>query len=273
MARVLITGSADGLGQLAARRLVEAGHGVVLHARNDARARDAMRAVPGARGALVGDLASLAETRALAERANDSGRFDVVIHNAGVGDQERRRDTVDGLEHVFAVNVLAPYLLSALMQRPRRLIYLSSGMHRGGEPDLGDLHWRRRRWNGSQAYADSKLYDVVLAFAIARRWPGVLSNAVDPGWVPTRMGGPGAPGDLEQGAETQVWLAIGDDPEAQVTGRYFHHRRPRGAHPAASDPAVQDGLLRACQELTGVAIPPEPPGAESTRRASSASSH
>lgn len=257
MARIFVTGSADGLGQLAARRLVEAGHQVVLHARNGSRARDAVRAVPGAVEALVGDLASIAETRALAERANAAGPFDAVIHNAGVGYQEGRLDTADGLEHVFAINVLAPYLLSALIRRPRRLVYLSSGMHRGGHPELSDLQWRRRSWNGSQAYSDSKLYDVVLAFAIARRWPGVLSNTVDPGWVPTRMGGRGAPDDLEQGAETQVWLAVSDDPGARVSGRHFYHRHRREAHPAASHVEVQEGLLRACQELTGVALGPE----------------
>lgn len=258
MARIFITGSADGLGQLAARRLVESGHEVVLHARSRGRAREAHQAVPGARDALVGDLSSIAETRALAGQANAAGPFDAVIHNAGVGYQEARRDTVDGLEHVFAINVLAPYLLSALVHRPRRLVYLSSGMHHGGRPDLADLQWRRRRWNGSQAYADSKLFDVVLAFAISRRWGDVLSNALEPGWVPTRMGGPGAPDDLSQGAETQVWLAVSDEPDAVVSGRYFYHQHPMATHPAASDFEVQAGLLRACEELTGVTLPPEP---------------
>ncbi len=262
MARIFVTGSADGLGQLAARRLVEAGHQVMLHARSEGRARDALRTVPGALKALVGDLASIAETRTLAERANAEGPFDAVIHNAGVGYQEGRLDTADGLEHVFAINVLAPYLLTALIRRPRRLVYLSSGMHRGGRPALDDLQWRKRRWNGSQAYSDSKLYDVILAFAVARRWPGVLSNTVDPGWVPTRMGGSGAPDDLEQGADTQVWLAVSDDPGAQVSGRHFYHRRRREPLPVASDVEVQEGLLRACQELTGVVLGPQPAGDE-----------
>lgn len=253
--RVFITGSADGLGQMAAQRLVGLGHDVVLHARNANRARHAMATVPGARATLTGDLASIAETRALAEQANAAGPFDAIIHNAAVGYREPRRDTVDGLEHVFAINVLAPYLLTALITPPRRLIYLSSGMHRSGHPDLSDLQWRRRPWNGSQAYADSKLYDVMLAFAIARRWPGVLSNALEPGWVPTKMGGPDAPDDLEQGAETQVWLAVSDDPQARGSGRYFYHKRLKAAHPAASDIAVQDGLLDACERLSGVALP------------------
>jgi hypothetical protein len=100
-------------------------------------------------------------------------------------------------------------------------------MHRGGDSDLTDLQWRNRPWNGAQAYSDSKLFDVVLAFAVARLWPGALSNAVDPGWVATKMGGPGAPDDITQGAETQVWLAVSDDPRALVSGRYFHHEQIR----------------------------------------------
>jgi NAD(P)-dependent dehydrogenase (short-subunit alcohol dehydrogenase family) len=252
VSRIFITGSADGLGQLVAGRLLKQGHEVVLHARNEARARDAMDALPDAAGALSGDLASIAETRELTRRANRSGRFDVVIHNAAVGYREPRIETVDGLEHVFQINVLAPYLLTALMARPSRLIYLSSGMHLGGQVALDDLQWVRRRWNGAQAYSDSKLYDVVIAFAVARLWPDVSSNAVDPGWVPTKMGGRGAPGDLDQGTETQVWLATTPDPP---TGGYFYHRRPHRTHPAASDPAVQDGLLDACASLTGVELP------------------
>ena len=228
---------------------------MVLHARNRRRADDALAATPGAAAALVGDLASIGQTRALAEAANATGRFDAVIHNAGVGYRGPRVETGDGLEHVFQVNVLAPYLLTALMTPPDRLVYLTSGMHRGGDPDLSDLQWRRRRWNGSQAYSDSKLFDVVLAFAVARRWPGVLSNAVEPGWVATKMGGPGAPDDLALGADTQVWLATSDDPDATVTGRCFYHRRARAADPAASDPEVQDGLLHECAGLTGVAFP------------------
>src|ERR1700689_4041443 len=208
MSIVLVTGSSDGLGLMAARQLVAQGHEVVLHARNEERARDARAAVPQAREVLIGDLSSIAEMRAVAEQANASGRFDAVIHNAGVGYRERRIETVDGLEHVFAINVLAPYVLTALIERPRRLVYLSSGLHRSGDADLSDLQWRRRAWNGSQAYADSKLFDVGLAFAGACPLCDVLSNAMEPGWVATKMGGPGAPDDLEQGATTQVWLAV-----------------------------------------------------------------
>jgi NAD(P)-dependent dehydrogenase (short-subunit alcohol dehydrogenase family) len=254
MARVLVTGSADGLGQMAAQRLVASNHEVVLHARNTDRARQAMEAVPGAQHVIVGDLSSIAETRVLADQANAIGPFDAVIHNAGVGYREPRTETVDGLEHVFAINVVAPYLLTALIHPPHRLVYLSSGMHRGGDPSLADLRWRHRRWNGSQAYADSKLFDVALAFAVARRWPHVLSNALEPGWVPTKMGGPDAPDDMARAPETQVWLAVSDDPRATVSGRYFYHKSLRDTHPAASDIRVQDGLLQACEEFTGVTL-------------------
>jgi NAD(P)-dependent dehydrogenase (short-subunit alcohol dehydrogenase family) len=255
VSRVFITGSADGLGRLAATQLVREGHEVVLHARSEARGRDALDAVPGAAGVVAADLASVAQVRGLAKQANDSGRFDAVIHNAALGYQvSGRSETEDGLAAVFAVNVLAPYLLTALMTRPDRLVYLSSGMHTGGDPALDDLQWRERRWNGVQAYSDSKLFDLMLAFAVARRWPDVRSNGVTPGWVPTRMGGPGAPDDLALGADTQAWLAVSDEPAAQVTGRYFYHRTVRPADPAASDVALQDGLLAACEQLTGVAL-------------------
>ncbi|HEV2218183.1 MAG TPA: SDR family NAD(P)-dependent oxidoreductase [Candidatus Dormibacteraeota bacterium] len=256
MASIFITGSADGLGQAAARRLVAQGHDVVLHGRSHDRAQQALRAVPGARAALEGDLASIEQTRELARQANAAGPFQAIIHNAGVyRPRAARSQTVDGLDDTFAINSLAPYLLTGLIDPPQRLIYLSSGLHQGGDPDLSDLQWRRRRFNGSQAYANSKLFDVVLAFAVARLWPHVLSNAVDPGWNPTKMGGASAPGDLTQGVATQVWLAVSDERAANVTGRYFFHMRPQAAHRAASDVTVQDAFLAACEQLTGVRLP------------------
>jgi NAD(P)-dependent dehydrogenase (short-subunit alcohol dehydrogenase family) len=252
---VFITGSADGLGAMAARRLIAEGHEVVLHARSPQRAQEAMRAVPGAAAALHGDLSSIEQIRSVAEQANGHGTFDAVIHNAGVGYRESRRiDTVDGLSHVFAINVLAPYLLTALMALPDRLVYLSSGMHRGGDPSTDDLQWSRRRWQGAQAYSDSKLWDTVLAFAVARLHPELRSNAVEPGWVATKMGGAGAPDDLDRGDETQAWLAVSDDPAAEATGRLFYHLRPIQADPAASDVDVQERLLESCRTLTGESV-------------------
>jgi NAD(P)-dependent dehydrogenase (short-subunit alcohol dehydrogenase family) len=256
MPRVFITGSADGLGLAAAALLLREGYEVVGHARSASRAAALRRAAPGVADVAVGDLSRAAETKSVADQVNALGRFDAVIHNAGVGYRENRKlTTVDGHAHVLAINVLAPYLLTALIERPARLVYLSSGMHRGGTPSVDDLDWNRRRWNGSQAYSDSKLYDTVLAFAIARRWPDVLSNAVEPGWVATKMGGPGAPDDLILAPATQAWLAVSDDPAATVSGELFYHQRRREAHPAARSHQFQGELLIALAELTGVKMP------------------
>ncbi|WP_207478409.1 SDR family NAD(P)-dependent oxidoreductase [Arenibaculum pallidiluteum] len=255
MARVFITGSSDGLGLMAARLLASEGHGVVLHARNEQRAAEARAALPAAEAVVLGDVSTMDAMRSVAQQANALGRFDAVIHNVALGYREPRRvQTADGLSQLFAVNVLAPYLLTALMTRPDRLVYLSSGMHMGGDAGLEDLQWERRRWNGSQAYADTKLHDALLAFGVARRWPDVLSNAVDPGWVPTRMGGPGAPDDFSQAHLTQAWLAAGDDPAARVTGGFFYHRKPRRVNPAAERADLQDRLLDICRDLTGIGI-------------------
>jgi NAD(P)-dependent dehydrogenase (short-subunit alcohol dehydrogenase family) len=255
MSKVLITGSADGLGREAARQLVRGGHEVVLHARDDARAQQALADVPGAASAIPSDLSSITSTRVLADLVNAAGVFDAIIHNAGIGYREPARvQTEDRLEHVFQTNVLAPYLLTALVNRPERLIYLSSGLHRSGDPALADLQWEHRRWDGYQAYCNSKLFDALLAAAVARRWPDVVSSSVEPGWVRTKMGGPGAPGEIGPGADTQVWLATSNDPLAIQSGRHFYHRRRRETHPAVGDSAVQDGLLAACYELTGEAI-------------------
>lgn len=256
MARVFITGSSDGLGRMAAQLLIEQGHKVVLHARSQERAQQAMAAVPGADTAVVGDLSSIAQTRGVAEQVNKLGTFDAVIHNAAVGYREPRRIlTEDSLPHVFAVNTLAPYILTALITRPKRLIYLSSGLHQSGDPSLNDLAWEHRPWRGQQAYSDTKFHDVLLAFGIARRWPSVFSNALEPGWVATKMGGAHAPDSLEEGYRTQVWLAVSDDPAATVTAEYFYHRKLRTPHPATRDLERQEKLFEACRKFSGVDLP------------------
>ena len=255
MARVFITGSSEGLGLLAGQRLASQGHAVVLHARSPARAQDARDALPQAEAVVVGDLSTLVAMHSVAEAANARGRFDAVIHNVGMGYREPRRiETVDGLSQLWAVNVLAPYVLTALMQRPARLVYLSSGLHRSGEANLEDLQWAHRRWNGTQAYSDTKLHDVWLALGIARRWPDVLSNALEPGWVATRMGGAGAPDDLAQGGLTQAWLATSNDQSARVSGGYFYHQQPAKIHPAGRRTELQDQLLDYCREVSGVPL-------------------
>lgn len=263
MSRVFITGSSDGLGLMAARLLLEEGHTVVAHARNAQRAEHIRRELPGAAAVLIGDFASLEETRSLAAEANQLGSFDAVIHNAAIGYKERSRKlTTDGLPVVFQTNTLAPFMLTALMLKPRRLVYVSSELHRKGERTLEDLTWEHRHWSGSGAYSDTKFHDVLLAFAFARLWPRVLSNAMEPGWVPTKMGGPRASGDLDQGHRTQAWLAVSNDPAALVSGEYFYHLQPRKPAIATRDTALQDKLLTACVRLSGVALPeaadPEP---------------
>ena len=254
MPRVFITGSTDGLGHLAAGVLLREGHEVVLHARTRERASALADLAADAAGVVIGDLSSAAETRGLAFRVNDIGRMDAVIHNAGVFLEPSRSATAEGHAKTLAVNTLAPYLLTAVIDRPDRLIYLSSGLHRAGTASLADIDWTGRRWNAAQAYSESKLYVTALALTLARAWPGVLTNVVDPGWVPTKMGGPGATGDLEQGYRTQTWLAVSNDPAATVSGGYWYHRQRQAPAPEAGDPAFQDQLMDRLAALTGVAL-------------------
>ena len=243
MARIFITGSADGLGQLAAKMLVDLGHQVVLHARNAERRREAIRKVPEAGTVLTGDLSNIEETKNLAREVNGLGTFDAVIHNAGVY-QVSAKD-------IFAVNTLAPYILTCLIQKPKRLIYLSSGMHLQGHSKLDNFKTNISRIT----YSDSKLHVLMLCMAVARKWSDVYSNTVDPGWVPTKMGGRGAPDDLRKGYETQVWLAVSNDEEAKLSGRYFFHQKERHHNPEADDVQLQEGFLNLCGEITDVSFP------------------
>ena len=254
MSRIFITGSADGLGLAAARTLIHDGHQVVLHARSGKRASALDELASRSAGIVIGDLASEREIRSIAEEVNMIGRMDAVIHNAGVYQVPERGNTPEGHATVLAVNTLAPYLLTALIEHPKRLIYLSSGMHRGAGDSLQDIDWVQRRWNPTTAYSESKLYLTALALAVARRWPAVPSNAVDPGWVPTRMGGPGAPDDLTLGHLTQTWLAVSEDAQALTSGGYWHHRKRQSPARAALEPDFQDQVLAKLGELTGVSI-------------------
>jgi NAD(P)-dependent dehydrogenase (short-subunit alcohol dehydrogenase family) len=191
---------------------------------------------------VVGDLSDLEETRGVADQVNRLGPMDAVIHNAGV---------ISGPQ-VLSVNVAAPYLLTALIHRPKRLVYLSSGMHRGGRASLAGIDWAGRRTTAS--YSDSKLFVTTLAAAVARISTDVFSNAVDPGWVPTRMGGPGAPDDLRLGHLTQEWLATSDDPEARTSGGYWYHQRRAEPAPSVHDEQFQEQLIEDLARFTATLL-------------------
>jgi NAD(P)-dependent dehydrogenase (short-subunit alcohol dehydrogenase family) len=257
MSRIFVTGSSDGLGSLAAQALVKKGHKVVLHARNAQRAKDATAACPGAETVLIADLSSINETKKLAEEVNKLGEIDAVIHNAGLY-RGGFRKTDDGLPSLFAVNTIAPYILTCLIKKPKKLVYVSSGLHSGGDASLKDIAWTERGergWSDGQCYGDTKLHDIILSKAVARRWPDVYSNSLDPGWVATKMGGAGAPGDANAAVETYVMLAEGEG-KGKVSGKYFRPGRHEGSPKAASDDeATQDTLLKLCEEISGVPFP------------------
>jgi NAD(P)-dependent dehydrogenase (short-subunit alcohol dehydrogenase family) len=258
MARILITGSADGIGAAVAQRLVANGHKVVLHARNETRAKDATAACPGAETVVTGDLSSIAEAKALADDVNKLGAFDCIIHNAGLYRGPYRK-TTDGIPALAAVNTIAPYVLTCLINRPKRLVFLSSDMHRSGDPKLEDILWTQRgeqSWDESAAYCTSKLHNILFAKAFARRWPDVKSNALDPGWVPTKMGGSSATGRMEDAVQTYVMLAEGEEADAQKSGQYFQPGKRIGTPLSATeDEKAQDAILTICADFTGVKLP------------------
>lgn len=255
MARIFITGSSDGLGLAAARSLLADGHELVLHARSAGRAEELRGVSPQALGIVTGDLASADETRAVADQVNAIGRMDAIIHNAGIYTAPDRGTSPEGHAGILAINTLAPYILTALIDRPARLVYMSSSLHRGGEGSLADIDWTTRPWDAARAYAETKLQVAALAVAVARRWPEVLSNAVDPGWVRTKMGGSNAVLDLDTGQRTQSWLAVSQEPAALVSGGYWHAMAQQDPAPEVSDVAFQDKLVAELERLTGVVLP------------------
>lgn len=242
MARIFITGSADGLGQLAAKALIAKGHHVLLHARNEKRGGEALDKAPGAAGVVIADLSKMEETLQLSEQVNALGTFDAIIHNAALYQAPAKE--------LFAVNTLAPYILTAKINKPERLIYLSSDMQRGGRSKLDifktDL--------SSITYSDTKLHVLLLCKAVAQKWKDVFVNSINPGWVPTKMGGPSAPDSFESGYETQVWLALSNDPKAKVSGRFFYHQQEVIPNAEAADLQLQEKFMELCKEITGVSF-------------------
>jgi NAD(P)-dependent dehydrogenase (short-subunit alcohol dehydrogenase family) len=254
MARVFISGSTTGLGLGAAVELLDNGHQVVLHARSKDRLDAIDHVVSRASGVAIGDLANRTEVAQVAEQVNAIGGIDAVIHNAAVYGQSERGTTPEGHARTFAVNVLAPYLLTSWIEQPSRLVYLSSELHKSGDAALDDVDWITRRWNGAQAYSDSKLLITALSLALARRFEDRLVNVVHPGWVPTRMGGSAATDDLELGHRTQAWLASSEEPQARTSGGYWFHQQRLEPLAITADARFQQTLLDRLAEITGIAL-------------------
>ncbi|KAK2766850.1 hypothetical protein FQN54_006164 [Arachnomyces sp. PD_36] len=256
MSRIFITGSSDGIGLAAAKLLAEKGHSVVLHARNPDRAASTQAAVPKAEAVLIGDLSSISETKKLADQANNIQKkkpFDTIIHNAGIGygSTSSREITADKISAVFAVNTLAPYILTCLMGKPAaRLLYMSSDSQYGGDETL-------RNVTQSHSYSDSKLHDVMLANAFARRWgDDVQVVSMHPGWVRTKMGGSMAPGGMDTPAKALAEWAVGKGELAKLkSGAFFTPSGEDSAHPGAANVGKQEELLNICEEVSGVSVP------------------
>ncbi|KAJ5788526.1 hypothetical protein N7457_003516 [Penicillium paradoxum] len=257
MVRVLITGSTDGFGLEAARQLVQRNHTVYLHARSQERADHAKAKCPGAAGVLIADLTSAAETRRLAEEANAIGVFDAVILNAGLLYGPFRKTPDTGVPALVFVNVIAPYILSCLLQQPKRLIFIASTLHREANPSVKDIFWIGRgekEFQDFPAYCDSKLHVILLANAVARRFKGTSVTSVHPGWVATKLGGDGGPDKLEDGVQTYVMLAEGDY-DQNLTGVYFEPKRKLGMPLAVTaDEALQEVVVKACEDVTGLKL-------------------
>lgn len=242
MFKIFITGSADGLGYFTACNLHAAGHEVVIHVRNKQRIEAVRELVDQGCQLVIGDLSDLEQMKNVADQVNRLGEMDVIIHNAGVyaGDK------------IMPVNIVAPYVLTSLITLPRRLIYLSSSMHLGGRAAFDNVDW----FGGSSAasYSDSKLFVTTLAAAVARLFPDTVSSSVNPGWVPTKMGGSDATDGLRLGHLTQEWLATSEDPAVLIGGGYWHHQNRIIPHVATQDVSFQNALLNHLRMATGIPL-------------------
>ncbi len=251
MSTICLTGSTDGIGLAAARTLLARGERVIVHARSAERGQGVLDelAAAGDAALVCGDLTRLSEVRDLARQIAEHGPLDALVHNAGVWIRDdTARVTADGFETTFAVNVLAPHLLTALLadSLTGRLLWLGSGMAASGRPKPSALGGAR---DPRQAYADSKACDLALAGAWGRRLPHVRSAAVDPGWVRTKLAGGSAPGEVEQGADGVVFCATEADLAAAP---YWKDRRPEPVPGRLRDVALQDAVAAACDRLVGL---------------------
>lgn len=239
MKKIFITGSTTGLGFLAAKKLIEDGNEVYLHARNQVKATRLRERLPGVKEIAIGDLSKIEEVRQIARQVNSWGDFDTIIHNAGVYTSDTNL--------TYQVNVVAPYVLTCLIHRPQRLIYIASGMHIGAQLDIDHLE-------KSLDYSGSKLAIMLLMKKIARTFNDTAVNAVDPGWVPTRMGGSIANDNLEDGYLGQVWLSQSDDQLAYESGHCYYHRRFEKYDQRVDSQKLQNDLCKKLAELTQIRL-------------------
>jgi len=270
---VIVTGASAGIGRATAAGLAALGARVVMPCRDAPKCEASVArigaAVPGASLEMMRlDLASMADVRRFAsDYARTHARLDVLINNAAVV-KRRREVTVDGFEETFAVNVLAPFLLTNLLlpmlkaSSPSRIVFLTSGLHKRAHMDLGDLQVERG-WSSYRAYDRSKLAVILLTVAMARRLggTGVTANVAHPGLIDTDLGREMSWAQrtvkrwiskpAEAGARTSVFLA--SSPEvAGVSGRYFVDSREAEPSEEARDAELAERLWRACEGLAGL---------------------
>jgi NAD(P)-dependent dehydrogenase (short-subunit alcohol dehydrogenase family) len=264
---ILVTGSTDGIGRQTALELLRLGHRVIVHGRSPDKttaAAEGLRTESGSQAvdAWPAELASLAALRAAAPALLASHpKLDVLLHNAGVFMNERRL-SVDGFELTFAVNHLAPFLLTHLLApaleaaAPSRVVVVSSVAHGRGPLDFADLQLQTG-FTGYAAYARSKMCNVLFASELAERWKEkrIAANSLHPGVVGTKLlkEGFGMDGNdsLAQGAATSVHLAVAPEVEG-VTGKYFSSRREAALGRYARDPEVRRKLWEESARLTGL---------------------
>lgn len=265
---ILVTGATDGIGRQTALELAQLGHTVIVHGRTEARGQttihDLKQTVPEARlEPAVADFASLQQVRDMAHDLE--ARFeaiDVLINNAGVFRHEREL-TVDGFETTFAVNHLAPFLVTNLLlaklaaSAAARIITVSSNTHLGARLNLDDLG-SERQYSGYSAYSASKLANVLFAFELAERQQAqgkaIASNALHPGVISTKLLGAGWGGsgnDWAEGAETPLFLATSASVEG-VTGKYFVRKREASVNPLANDPVMRKRLWDESAKMVGL---------------------
>lgn len=273
----LVTGGTSGIGLETAKQLARLGATVIIVGRDATKSAATVAQIRQHSGNaniefLLADLSAQAQVRALAEQFRRRyARLDVLINNAGVA-MMRRQESVDGIEMTFAINVLAPFILTHDLldvlkaSAPSRIINVASTLHKNAKFNFDDVQMKRK-YDGLMAYNNSKLALLWFTYELARRLEGtgVTVNALHPGAVRTNLIARNGwfykwivnpifslqAISAEQGAQTSVYLASSPDVE-KVTGKYFGKCKPRESSPASYDEESQKRLWRLCEEMTGI---------------------